>query len=60
MLSIRIFSHSIGPKAPPRSKIGRESREQRAKSKEDVREGATAREAMDKSRYVRVIVGKRR
>ena len=41
-----------GPEAPPRSKIGRERKEQRRSG-----DRAAARGAMEKSRYVRVIKG---
>ena len=39
-----------GPEAPPRSKLGQERKQER-----NVRGGATAREAMKKSRYCRDI-----
>ena len=44
---------SSGLEAPSRSQIS-----ERGGSKEDVREGETAREAMEKSKYVRAIGGK--
>ena len=48
-----VGDQSPNPEAPPRSKIKRERREHKG----DVREGATAKEAMKKSRYVGVIEG---